>query len=439
MDRRDLLAATGALAVAAVAGCLGDNGDDPGGGADDDDDDDQTGPSNGTDETLQVLARDNAAFGLDLYRELSAESDESLFLSPYSISVALAMTYLGAEGETASEMADVLRFDESVHEAFEEMASALDAREETEDDALGDEDPDTVDAFKLRVANALWGREGESFAEDFLDDTERYYGAGLNEADFMGDPDGERERINDWVADQTEDRIEDLLPPGSIDANTVLVLTNAIYFLASWLSEFDPEDTEEGTFERLDGTETTAPFMSQDLETPYAEVDGTQAIELPYVGGEVSMVLLLPPAGELESFEADLDAEQLFDMFDSLSAHTGMLELPRFEVETEFELATALKGLGMTRAFGSEADFGGMFEEDGGAWIDEVYHDAFVTVNEEGTEAAAATAVVMTDSAPPDWGELRFDRPFLFCIRDRPTDAVLFLGRVGDPGDVDAP
>lgn len=442
MDRRTLLAATGALFAASVAGCLGEQGDDDPGTGNGDDGDDGNGDDGDdmgnadeppttdpdvSDEVLAELAAGNAAFATDLYRELAEEDDESLFFSPYSISAALAMTYAGAEGDTAAEMEDVLHYTlgDDTHEAFAGMAHALAEREETEDDLEGDE----VDAFILRVVNALWGREGYPWREEFLETLEDHYGAGLREADFEGDPDGERERINAWVADATEDRIDELLPPGSIPANTVFVITNAIYFLASWLSEFDPDDTENEPFTALEGEETTVPMMHQHLEAGYAELDDVRALELQYVGEEVSMVLMLPDEGTFEAFEASLDADRLFTIFDELSRAEGDVALPRFEIESEVRLSDVLTEMGMERPFG-DADFGGMVENGGGIWIDEIYHDAFVSVDEEGTEAAAATAVVGVDSAPPNWGELRFDRPFVFCIRDRPTDSVLFLGRV---------
>lgn len=455
MDRRSLLAATGAIVVASMAGCLGelddddpgaDNGDDgddnPGadnGDDGDDDDDGVRGDDAGThdepptadpdvaDAVLAELAEGNAMFALDLYRRLAAMDDESLFFSPYSISAALAMTYAGAEGETAAEMEEVLHYtlEDDVHEAFAGIAHELADREEIEDELDGDE----VDAFILRVVNALWGREGYPWRDEFLETLDEYYGAGLREADFEGNPDGERERINDWVADATEDRIDELLPAGSIPSNTVFVITNAIYFLASWLSEFDPEETEDEPFTALDGMESTVPMMHQYLEAGYAELDDVRALELQYVGGDVSMVLMLPDEGTFTDFEEFLDADRLFSIFDEISRAEGHVALPRFEIESEVQLSEVLVEMGMERAFG-DANFGGMVDNGGGIWLDEVYHDAFVSVDEQGTEAAAATAVVGVDSVPPDWGELRFDRPFVFCIRDRPTDSVLFLGRV---------
>ena len=442
MNRRQVLSLSGALAIAALAGCTTETDDDGDGDGTNGETDTDTDGSAGQppaadpdvdDERLAELAAGNASFALDLHGHLASGEAGNQFLSPYSISAALAMTYAGAQGETREEMRETLHYTlgDEIHPAFGDLEAALAAREKTTD-PLEDEE---IDAFQLRVANAVWGREGFPFAEDYLDLLEDHYGAGLREADFLGDPEGERERINKWVADVTEDRIDDLLPPGSISAQTVLVLTNAIFFMASWAHEFDPEDTETGAFRALDGTESDVPFMHQNIRTQYAAFDGGEAIELPYVGEDVSMVLILPDEGTFESFEQSLSADQLFGIFGELRDTRGDLAMPKFEIETEVQLSAALEELGMARAFGGGAEFGGMVDGGGGdLFINEIFHDAFVTVDEEGTEAAAATAVMMDESAPPEWGELRFDRPFLFCIRDRPTDAILFLGRVVDAG-----
>ena len=447
MNRRAVLSLSGALAAAALAGCVSDEGnpngtetstptetptETPSG----DEPSDPSGEPNVDDERLAELASGNAEFALNLHEHLAAAEGGNIFISPYSISVALAMTYAAARGTAREEMAETLRYTlgEEIHPAFEKLQAELDTRETTIDPMADDDEDEEVDAFQLNVANALWGDEEYPFDEDYLDLVEEHYGGGLEDADFAGDPDGERERINDWVADETEDRIDELLPEGSITPQTVLVLTNAIYFMASWYQEFDPEDTEDGTFTALDGSKSTVPMMHQHVRTNYADVGRAEAIELPYVGEDVSMVLILPEEGEFEAFERDLDAETLFGIFDELSDHDGDLAMPKFEFETEVELRKALSEMGMAAAFGPGANFGGMVEGEGGPGIDEVYHDAFISVDEEGTEAAAATAVVTVTSAPPNWGELRFDRPFLFCIRDRPTDAVLFLGRVVDAG-----
>jgi len=449
MNRREILAASGALAAAALAGCSGgedpavsdDTRTDPGGsgtgGTTTDPpstttEEPPTGEPTVDDERLAALAAGNAGFALDLHSHLASEQGGNLFISPYSVSVALAMTFAGARGETRQEMAETLHYTlgEDVHPAFADLATKLERRATTEDT-----DGETVDAFQLTVANTLWGQEGYPFAEDFLSLLAEHYGAGLRRAAFGENPDGERKRINEWVADATEDRIEDLLPPGSIDPSTVLVLTNAIYFAASWLHEFDPADTEDGTFTALNGSESTVPFMHQTVRTNYASLPGAEAVELPYVGDEVSMVLILPDEGTFEAYEQNLDADRLFGTFQELSDAQGDLSLPKWEFETEVQLYQTLSDLGMPTAFRGGANFDGMVEYDAaGLYIDDVYHKSFVSVDEEGTEAAAATAVVVEESMPPEWGTLRFDRPFLFAIRDRPTDAILFLGRVVDAG-----
>ncbi|WP_396611757.1 serpin family protein [Haloferax sp. S1W] len=446
MNRRELLALSGALATATIAGCTGDGQGSPTTQTDTEtttapptqtteppSEEPPTGEPSVNDEQLAALASGNAEFALNLHTHLADQDGGNQFLSPYSISVALAMTYAGARGETRDQMKEVLHYTlgEDIHPAFSDLQAALDQRQTATDPVDGSE----VDAFQLAVVNALWGREGYPFSDDYLALLEKHYGAGLREADFANNPDGERKRINDWVADATEDRIEDLLPADALTPQTVLVLTNAIYFMAGWLHKLDPEKTKDGTFTALDGSESTVPLMQQELKTQYADLPGAQAIELPYVGEEVSMVLILPDEGTFEEFEQNLDASRLFGIFDELRTSIGTLVFPKFEFETEVQLSKALSDLGMPAPFGAGADFSGMVEGgDGGLHIDEVYHKSFVSVDEEGTEAAAATAVVVEESMPPSWGELRFDRPFLFAIRDRPTDAMLFLGRVVDAG-----
>jgi serpin B len=432
MNRRDVLARSGALALVALAGCQAPpvsrttTAEPPATTADE-----PTTRPPVDEEPLAELARGNASFALDLHRHLAAGTGTSLFLSPYSISVALAMTYAGADGETETQMRETLRYTlgPDVHPTFEALQSALEGRETTVDPVEGEEVP----AFELAVANALWGREGYPFADDYLSLVADYYGGGVRTADFSGEPGGERARINDWVAERTADRIETLLPPGSITPATVLVLTNAIYFMAGWQFPFDPEETTDGTFTALDGSTASVSMMQQTFRTNYASLDGAEAIELPYVGREVSMVLILPDAGTFESFERGLTGDRLFEIFDALGDASGDLRMPRYEYEYEVQLSKALSALGMPVAFGAGADFGGMVAGGGGdLWIDEVYHKAFVSVDEEGTEAAGATAVVMEETAPATSFDLTVDRPFLFFIRDRPTNAVLFLGRVVD-------
>lgn len=448
MKRRNVLSKTGALAALALAGCTGGSESPPENaaatpsvtetrtGPSETNDPDSTSSDDGVlDDRLATLAEDNARFALDLHAQLANETGGNLFLSPYSISVALAMAFAGARGETHEQMRETLRYTlgESVHPAFAEMQAVLEDRETATDPIEGGE----VGAFQLDVANAIWGQADYPFADDYLALLEDHYGAGLRSANFDADPEGERQRINEWVADATDDRIEDLLPSGSIDASTVLVLTNAIYFVAAWAHQFDPENTETGTFRALDGSKSTVPFMHQGLNAQHASIEGAEAIELPYVGEEVSMVLVLPDEGQFEAFERDFDVDRLYGLFDALSLARGGLAMPKFEFETKVRLKDALSALGMPSAFDAGGDFGGMVDgEDAGVWIQDVFHETFVSVDEHGTEAAAATSAVVGGSAPPSWGELRFDRPFLFCIRDRPTDAVLFQGRIVDAAGV---
>lgn len=441
MHRRDVLAASGALTVAALAGCTDGalNSPDTDSGATNSSIDLPTGTATAADEQLAELATGNATFGLELYHQLVGSNSGNLFLSPYSVSAALAMTYAGARGETRQEMTEVFEFTqgEAVHPAVSALREQLASREDVpEHEYEGD-----AEGFQLDTANALWGQSGYPFANEFLDVLEANYGAGLREASFRSQPSAERQRINDWVAARTEGRIDELLPSGSISYSTRLVLTNAIYFLAGWEETFDAENTEEGTFTARDGSESTVPLMETHLESTYANVDGLEAVELPYVGEDVSMVLLLPEEGTFQRVEGALDGRTLLGVFDELGWGKGSVVFPRIEFESSFQLSEALSELGMSSAFGSAANFAGMREEEGGGlFIDEVYHDTFLSIDEAGTEAAGATAVVMGeetgggDEGPPDWGELRFDRPFLFCIRDRPTDSVLFLGRVVDGG-----
>lgn len=439
--RRRILSASGALLAASLAGCAGQEAPEstPSRTPSATDTASQTDTGTATEESnltreerLERLATDNAAFALDLHRSLADETGGNVFVSPYSISSAIAMAYAGAHGETRAQIQETLHYslEEEVHPAFDDLEAALDERGTVSSPDSDDE----VDGFQLDVANAAWGQAGEPFKDEYLDLLESHYGAGLRPADFTEAPETERQRINEWVAERTDGRIDELLPQGSISKLTRLVLTNAIYFLATWQSEFDPDDTEPATFTALDGSESTVPMMRQGLRTDYASLDGAEAIELPYVGGDVSMVLILPDDGAFESFEASLDAETLFEIFDSLGDASGDIRLPRFEYRTKLKLSDQLSALGMPRPFDEQdADFSGMHEAGEKFYIDDVYHEAFVAVDEEGTEATGATAVVTNvTSAPPQSFDLTFDRPFLFCIRDRPTDAVLFLGRVID-------
>ena len=377
---------------------------------------------------LATLVEGNSAFAFNLYQALR-EGDGNLFYSPYSISLALAMTYAGAQGETAQQMADTLQFvlpQNRLHPAFNDLDLELARRGEGAEGKDGE-------GFRLNIVNAIWGQKDYEFLSDFLDLLAENYGAGLRVLDFASAPEESRITINNWVSDQTEGRIEDLIPQGLIDALTRLVLTNAIYFNAAWQYPFEEDMTEDGPFYLLDGGEVTVPMMRQTELLGYAEGDGYQAVELPYDGGELSMIILLPQAGQFETFEGSLDAQQVDEIIGRLEHRQVTLAMPRFEFESSFGLREALVAMGMPVAFSGDADFSGM-TGNRDLFIAEVIHKAFVSVDEAGTEAAAATAVVMPTSMPPDEIiEVTVNRPFVFLIHDIETGAILFIGRVVNP------
>jgi len=378
---------------------------------------------------LALLIEGNSAFAFELYQALKGK-EGNLFYSPYSISAALAMTYAGARNETAEQMADTLQFmleQERLHPAFNWLDAELAKRGEG---AAGKDG----EGFRLNIVNAIWGQKDYEFLSDFLDVLAENYGAGLRILDFITETEASRLAINKWVSDQTEGRIEDLIPQGAIDALTRLVLTNAIYFNAAWEYPFDEDMTADGPFYLLDGGQVSVPMMKQTEAFGYTEGEGYQAVELQYDGNELSMVILLPEAGQFQASEEGLQAQQVCDIISSLQPAQVTLTMPRFEFDSEFSLKDTLAGMGMPIAFSSGADFPGMT----GApdlCISEVLHKAFVSVDEAGTEAAAATAVIMDESAMPlEPVEVTIDRPFIFLIRDIDTGAILFVGRVLNPG-----
>ena len=380
------------------------------------------------DANLAELVSGNSAFAFDLYQALR-EREGNLFYSPYSISLALAMTYAGARGETAQQMADTLHFSllqERLHPAFNGLDLELARRGEGAERTHGE-------GFRLNIVNAIWGQEGYEFLAEFLDLLAENYGAGLRLLDFVNAPEESRVTINDWVSDQTEGRIEDLIPQGVINTLTRLVLTNAIYFNAAWEHAFKEEMTDEGTFYLLDGAQVTVPMMKQTESFPYAQGQGYQAVELPYERRELSMVILLPQAGEFKAFEGSLDAERVDTIVKDLARRQVALSMPRFKFESGFSLNDTLATMGMPEAFTGAADFSGM-TGNRDLFIAEVIHKAFVSVDEAGTEAAAVTAVVMVEAEMPEEPvEITVDRPFVFLIRDIETGAVLFVGRVVNP------
>jgi serpin B len=377
---------------------------------------------------LAELVGGNAAFSFDLYQALRTEKDGNVVYSPYSLSLALAMAYAGARGETERQMADTLHFrlpQEQLHPAFNALDQELERRGQG---ASGTEGR----GFRLNVVNALWGQKDYRFQSEFFGLLAANYGAEMKRLDFSSEKKA-RKTINDWVNKQTEGRIEELIPPGVLDAATRLVLTNAVYFNAAWARPFDPRATRDGTFRLLDGSSVTTPMMHQAASLAYTEGPDYQAVPLPYDGNEIAMVILLPAQGQFEAIESSLDAGRVEAMLEGLAERQVALTMPRFEFECGFKLGAMLAAMGMPLAFTLQADFSGMTAEER-LFISEVIHTVTISVGEAGTEAAAGTAVVMPPSAiPADLVTLTVDRPFLFLIRDVQTGTALFLGRVMDP------
>ena len=378
---------------------------------------------------LALLIDGNTVFAFDLYQALK-EKDGNLFYSPHSISVALAMTYAGARSDTAEQMADTLEFlleQERLHPAFNWLDVELASRGEGAQGKDGE-------GFRLNIVNAIWGQKDYSFLTEFLDVLAENYGAGLRILDFMNEAEKSRLAINDWVSDQTEDRIKDLIPEGAIDALTRLVLTNAIYFNAAWAYPFDEDVTANGAFYLLDGGQVNVPMMQQMQSFGYTDGEGYQAVELLYDGDELSMVILLPASGNFEAFEEGLEAQQISDIISDLQLAQVTLTMPKFEFDSEFSLKDTLAEMGMPAAFSEAADFSGMTGTRD-LCISAVLHKAFVSVDEAGTEAAAATAVIVGETAVPGQSvEVTVNRPFIFLIRDIETGSILFVGRVLNPG-----
>ena len=381
---------------------------------------------------LSELVEGNTAFAFDLYRVLAEQHEgENLFYSPYSISLALAMAYAGARGETEEQMAHALRFtlpDDRLHPAFNGLDQGLAQRDEG---ARGEH----KQGFRLNIANAIWGQESYAFLDTFLDTLAVNYGAGLRMLDFARASEESRVIINDWISQQTEGRIENLIPQGTIGPLTRLVLTNAVYFKAPWAHPFREAMTEPGAFTLLDGSQVVVPMMRQAESLGYADGEGYQAVELPYDGREMSMVIILPERDRFDEFESSLDGNRIQEIVSDLTGRQVALRMPTFEFDSRFELSQALGELGMPAAFSSAADFSGMTGTKD-VFISEVLHKAFVSVDEEGTEAAAATAAMIVEGSemPVESVAVDVDHPFILVIRHIETGTVLFVGRVLDPG-----
>jgi serpin B len=374
----------------------------------------------------------NNRFAFDLYRQIAGDpgsAGKNIFFSPYSISSALAIAYEGARGATGDEIGSVLHLpqNETLRRAgFDGLDAVLNN---------GDEN------YTLRTANALWAEETYSFRPDYVDTAARWYSANVTNLDFANDAEASRQTINRWVEEKTEDKIRDLLPAGSIDAMTRLVITNAVYFKGTWVKQFDPAETTEEEFRVAPGETVRVPMMhrtDEDAIYGYAETGTLQVLRMPYAhadGTELSMLVLLPREDNLTAAEEALDPGTLTEIRDSMTDRRVRVIFPKFTLETEYSLSPVLAAMGMPTAFSGDADFAGMDGTDR-LFISEVFHKAFVDVNEEGTEAAAATGVVMNIKSAPGGDTtpvFRADHPFVFLIVEEDSGTVLFAGRVANP------
>jgi serpin B len=378
---------------------------------------------------LATLVSGNTDFAFNLY-QLVKKEDGNFFYSPYSISLALAMTYAGARGQTEEQMAAAMNIQlsqDKLHPAFNYLDLELNSGGEGAKGKDGE-------GLQLNIVNAIWGQEEYEFLDEFLDTMAENYGAGIRLLDFISEAEKARITINDWVSENTEGKIEDLIPQGAVDFLTRLVLTNAIYFNAAWAHPFDENMTRDSAFYLLDGNTVNVPMMHQTESFGYAAGDYYQVVELPYDGQELSMVVIIPQEGRFGEFESQLDSELVSGILNELELENVALTMPKFTFDSELSLKETLADLGMIDAFSpSQADFSGI---DGtrNLVITDVFHKAFVAVDEEGTEAAAATAVIVgLTAAPEEPIEVTLDRPFMFLIRDIETGTILFVGRVMNP------
>lgn len=356
------------------------------------------------------------AFACDLYQALGS-AEGNLFFSPLSISTALAMTWAGAHGNTAAEMAAALHFTGSAQQVHAANSALLDGLTTSENDP-----------WQLALANRLWPATGLELRPGFLDLTEKYYHARPQELDFAGATEEARLTINSWAEDNTQGMIKDLLHRQDLSAATLMVLTNAVYFQAAWTRAFDAAQTTVQPFHLAGGGASEAPFMTQQGAFPYLHTEGAQVLQLPYAGSSLAFVAILPddPAG-LAQLETELTPATLDHWLQGLAAHDLTVMLPRFEMTWRDGLRVPLEELGMKQAFTGAADFSAMTPAR--VFIDQVIHQARIKVTEEGTEAAAATAVIMRKGMRTVF---RADHPFLFLIRDTRTGAILFMGRLAE-------
>ncbi len=366
------------------------------------------------------MARSNNTFAFNLYQRVN-EQDGNLVFSPYSITQALGMLYQGAGGTTQQQIAATLALPAPEELNFSELSSIMNAPPDYEGVL-----------YQLNVANSLWAQQGYALHPDYVNLLSEFYGSQLQEVDFSV-PDQTAQVINGWVSQQTQGKIENLVEPSSLDPLTRLILINAIYLNAGWALMFDESQTQDGAFTLLDGSQVTVPTMHLHNQFRYIGTESFQAADLDYQQYNFSMLIILPDRGQFETVEAMLNIDffeaLLSQLFDSYNLE---LALPRFKYDSSFDLAEALIDMGMPAAFSADADFSGIADE--GLFVNAVTHKAFISVNEKGTEAAAATAIALGGGGPPNEPIVfNVDRPFIYIIYERSTSAILFMGRVLDP------
>jgi len=375
---------------------------------------------------MMEVVKANNSFALDIYKRY-CPSDTNIFFSPYSISSALAMTYEGARGKTAEEMAKVFYFprdEKSRREGYLFLYGEINRKDKK---------------YKLSTANALWVQKDYHFLNEYIGVVKKYYGGSVKNMDFKTRAEESRKEINRWVEKETNDKIKDIIPSGAINAITRLVLTNAVYFKGEWAKQFDSKKTRDEDFTVSAGKKVKVPMMERtgdEAVFPYAEDSAAQILEMPYSGDDLSMLVLLPKNGDMKKLENFLSVKKLQEWKGSVKKQRVDVFFPKFKFETKYFMAKDLAEMGMAEAFSGSADFSGMTGQKD-LCISRVIHQAFVEVNEEGTEAAAATAVIMKLTAMPSQQPpvpvFRADRPFIFIIQQKATGNMLFMGRVSNP------
>jgi len=364
-------------------------------------------------DSLDCVVAANNEFAVAMYKEI--DSNENIFFSPWSISSAMAIAYEGARGQTAEEMAGTLHMvnTEDRLEGFRRLSYELNRKSVN---------------YTLSTANALWAEQDYAFLSDYVDTVVDNYLAEANNVDFMNEAEQARQEINRWVEQKTSDKIKNLIPQGAVDSYTRLVITNAIYFKAKWLYEFDPKLTFEQDFGTGSGTVTADMMQIKDKQFNFGEEEGMQVLELPYEGEDLSMLILLPDKDQIDT----VDLARLEHYRDLLGKQKVIVYMPKFKFETKYYMGKNLVDMGMPTAFGTNADFSGM-TGNRDLSISAVIHQAYIDVNEEGTEAAAATGVVMATSTIQETPVFIADHPFVFVIQHKPTGQILFIGKVMDP------